>query len=124
MALQIRDFFETYARAFDRADVCRIASFYSTPCLFVDPDRVTLVEDGNALHLALSELVAFHRDQGVSRAAVASADCKCLGPTLALATIGWYVYGPSGTRHWAFTNTYNLVKADSRWGIVVSTTHG
>jgi hypothetical protein len=121
---EVRGFFEQYAKAFDSIDGSRIAALYYSP-------TVTMRGDGS-IHCLQSrgELARFF--QGVAdtyaRDGYRSGSFKNLqvlpiGGRSALATMDWELRRGDGSVIREWRQSYNVVRVDSGWQILVSTFH-
>lgn len=122
MAFDFDDWFARYAAAFDAFDPDAIASFYRVPCLMVRSGGVYPCEDHERLLAMLRTRIASHQAQGCERTTADAVSATVLGNGLALVTVTWTIRfrdAPPMT----FRNTYEVIRLDGRWSIIVSTTH-
>ncbi len=120
--VEMVNYFDRYAAAFNAFDPEAIASFYHVPCMMIQAGSVVVVSSREALVANMNALVELHRSQGYLRAAFDDLRAECLGSALALATVAWTV-DLRAAPPWTFRNTYELADLDGLWRIVVSTTH-
>lgn len=121
---QVRSFFERYAGAFDSIDGNRIAALYHLP-------TVTMRGDGS-IHCLQSrdELAKFfqgvadtyHRD-GYRSGRFSNLQVTAIGARSALATMDWELLRGDGSVLRQWRQSYNIVRVDAGWQILVSTFH-
>ena len=100
-----------------------MAGFFHCPCLMVNGDFVAPLTSEDAILANMRGLVAHHREQGYGRAVVADLDVQLASESLAIVSVHWRVFDREDALLWDFRNTYNLVRYDSNWKVLVSTTH-
>jgi hypothetical protein len=121
---EARAFLEEYMRAFDSMNGGGIAALYHAPC-------VTMRGDGS-IHCLQSreELTRFfqgvadtyHRD-GYRSSRFSNLGVTPIGGRSALATVDWELLREDGSVLRQWRQSYNLVRVDGAWQILVSTFH-
>jgi len=119
-----RAFLGEYVRAFDSIDGARIAALYHEPC-------ITMRGDGS-IHCLLSreDLARFfqgvadtyHRD-GYRSSRFSNLEVTAIGARSILLTVDWELLRQDGSPLRQWRQSYNLVRVDSGWQILVSTFH-
>jgi ketosteroid isomerase-like protein len=122
MAFAFDDYFARYAAAFDTFDADAIASFYRVPCLMVRSDGVFPCEDRERLVAMLRSRLAAHQAQGYERTTADALSANVVGDGLALVTVTWTIRFRDAASM-TFRNTYEVIRLEGRWSIIVSTTH-
>ena len=121
---QISKFFEDYDLAFATRDGAAIAMFYHAPSL-------TMRGDGS-LHCFQSreELASFFQAvsdgyfrEGNRSGGFRNLVVQSIGGRSVLATMDWLMLRPDGSLLRQWRQSYNLIRADSRWQIWVATFH-
>ncbi len=124
LADEARAFLEEYARAFDSIDGSRIARLYHAPC-------VTIRGDGSIHCLQSREELArffqgiadtYYRD-GYRSSRFSNLEVTPIGARSALATVEWELLRADGSALRSWHQSYNLVRIDGGWQILVSTFH-
>jgi hypothetical protein len=121
---QIGRFFEDYDRTFRGSDGVAIAKFYHVP-------TVTLRGDGSThCFQSREELASFFQPvaEGYNREGHAGGGFRNLvvqpiGGRSALATLDWQMMRPDGSLLRQWRQSYNLLRTDGRWQILVATFH-
>jgi len=124
LAAEIARYFEGYAHAYDTFDAAGIAAHFAVPSYILHPDRATPAFATRAALVAnMERLNAINRESRYGRATFASPGVVAFAPNLAQATLPWTIRDVDGGVLWRFTCTYNLVRHDDGWKIVVCTNH-
>jgi hypothetical protein len=120
---EVRGFLESYNKAFASIDGTRIAALYHSPC-------VTLRGDGSIHCLTSHDVGPFF--QGVAetyyREGYRNGRFKILqvvpiGGRSALVTVDWELLRENGSLIRGWRQSYNLVRVQATWQILVSTFH-
>jgi hypothetical protein len=121
---EVRGFFEQYTKAFDSIDGHRIAALYYIP-------TVTMRGDGS-IHCLQSraELSGFFQSvadtyarDGYRSGSFKNLQVVPIGGRSALATMDWELRREDGSIIREWRQSYNVVRVDSGWQILVSTFH-
>ena len=120
---EVRAFLESYREAFDSIDGARIAALYHSPC-------ITLRGDGSIHSLTARELTSFfqgvadtyHRE-GYRSSRFRIVELVPIGGRSALATADWELLRGDGSVIRGWRQSYNLVRVQAGWQILVSTFH-
>ena len=117
---QYRAAWETIIR--DTGSVDEVNQFFHLPCIFVGADgsaslfRVT--EDISAFHRPRLQLF---RNGGVKRSKTRDFTALPLGTRSALVSVSWELCREDDSIERAWRHSYNVVKTDAGWKILVST---
>ena len=119
----VRNFLESYNKAFASIDGARIAALYHSPC-------VTLRGDGSIHSLTSNDLAAFfqsvastyHRE-GFRDGRFKVLQVVPIGGRSALVTVDWELLREDGSLIRGWRQSYNLVRTKTGWHILVSTFH-
>ena len=124
MIADIEKFFQRYAIAAEARGVEALASFHHAPFLHIHGDgRVECLPTHEAVHeffLVLSGKYA-ERDHGGGR--FLDLEVKPLGSAAALASLTWEQFKTDGSVYRRFRRSYNLLRINTDWKIVVTTAH-
>ena len=121
---EIVRYFEGYAHAYDAFDADGIAAHFAVPSYILHPDRAApAFTTREALVANMERINAINRDTRYGRATFAPPRVVAFAPTLVQATVPWTIHDVDGDVLWRFTCTYNLVRRDDGWKIVVCTNH-
>jgi hypothetical protein len=120
---EVRTFLESYNKAFASIDGARIAALYHSPC-------VTLRGDGSIHCLTTGDLAAFFQNvadtyhrEGYRDGRFKILQVAPLGERSALVTVDWELLRGDGSVIRGWTQSYNLVRVNAGWQILVSTFH-
>lgn len=86
---ELRDFFETYRAALERADVEAVVAAYRTPLPVIRPDRVIVVETVQTLRVEILKILDFYRWSGMRRLAMAGFRADGFEPGMQLVSLSW-----------------------------------
>ena len=121
---EIEGFFQRYANAAEALVVDALASFHHAPFLHIHGDgRVECLPTHDAVRkffLVLSGKYA-ERDHGGGR--FLDLEVKPLGSAAALASLTWEQFKADGSVYRRFRRSYNLLRINTDWKIVVTTAH-
>jgi ketosteroid isomerase-like protein len=120
---EVRAFLESYNKAFASIDGARIAALYHSPC-------VTLRGDGSIHCLSSNDLAAFFQNvadtyhrEGYRDGRFKMLDVVPIGGRSALVTVDWELLRGDGSVIRGWRQSYNLVRVNGTWQILVSTFH-
>ena len=119
----VRNFLESYNKAFASIDGARIAALYHSPC-------VTLRGDGSIHSLTSNDLAAFFQNvantyhrEGFRDGRFKVLQVVPIGGRSALVTVDWELLREDGSLIRGWRQSYNLVRTKTGWQILVSTFH-
>jgi ketosteroid isomerase-like protein len=120
LVAQISAFYQAYAEAFHARSGTQIADFYCTPCISIRGDA--------SIHWFQSrpETEKFFQgyyEEGLRRSEARNLEVVPIGGRALLATVDWVFYRGDGTLLKQWRQSYNLVRTDGRWQILLSTFH-
>jgi hypothetical protein len=124
LTAEIVHFFEGYASAYDAFDAAAIAAHFAVPAYILHQDRAApAFATREALVANMERLNTINRESRYGRATFAPPFVVAFAPTLVQATVPWTVHDVDGGVLWRFTCTYNLIRTDDSWKIVLCTNH-
>ncbi len=85
----LRDFFENYRTALERAEVDAVVAAYRTPLPVIRPDRVIMVETAQTLRVEILKILDFYRWSGMRRLAMVDYRVDGFDPGLSLVSLAW-----------------------------------
>jgi hypothetical protein len=101
---EISSYYKAYADAFHARSGTQIADFYCTPCISMRGDA--------SIHCFQSR-----------RSEIKNLEAVPIGGRSLLASMDWVFYRGDGTLLKEWRQSYNLVRIDGRWRILLSTFH-
>lgn len=123
MPKAIRAFFEAYRDAFNALNGEAVAALYAQPSGIAQdgqytpwPDRVQVAEN----MVALCQL---YRDKGFVRAEFEPRHFIDQGDQFAIADVQWHIDWTGAEPPWRFSTTYNLVRTDNGWKVLLCTAY-
>jgi ketosteroid isomerase-like protein len=120
----LREFFQDYQRAFDSFDANRIAPFYHAPCITMRADgSIYCLQTQEEVHRFFQGVANTYRAEGFRSGSFIGFDATPIGGQSALATMDWEILREDGTVLRRWRQSYNVVRVDDRWKILVSTIH-
>ena len=119
----IKAFFENYRDAFNALDGIAVAEFYAEPSGIAQegvythwPDRRPIVEN-------MTELCKIYRERGFIRADFEPCQFIEQGKKYAVADVEWHIDWSNGQEAWKFKTTYNLVRTEQGWKVLLCTAY-
>ena len=124
---ELRTLVEQYRAAWEHiiretGNVDEVNQFFHLPCIFVNADGST------SLFRAAEDISAFHRPRlelfrkgGVARPMTKDFDALPLGTRSALVSVSWELCRNDGSVERAWRHSYNALRTDTGWKILVST---
>lgn len=123
MPAEIRRFFEGYRDAFNRFDGDAVARFYAVPCGIADDKGYTHWPAFESVRDNMVALCELYRSNGFKYARFQPASFLALGEKFAVADIAWHIDRLAQREPWEFHTTYNLMKTDEGWRILLCTAY-
>ena len=100
-----------------------VAEFYAEPCVIAGIGDVRVNPTRHETERFLAEVEASHRSRGFARSDIRALDVQPLGASGALATVRWVYLGACEELLGNATLSYNLLRHDGVWKILVETVH-
>jgi hypothetical protein len=107
---EVSKFFSDYTRLFDAKDGAAIATCYHAPSI-------------SELQEFFQAVAEKYYEEGQRASRYANLDVKPIGSKSALATLDWQMLREDGSTIRTWRQSYNLIRQDGRWQILVSTIH-
>lgn len=123
MPTEIRRFFERYRDAFNSLDGEAVAKLYSVPS--------GIAQDGQYMHWLefqpirnnMVALCTLYRERGYADAEFEPGVFLQQGLNYAIADLRWKIGWSSGAAPWEFHTTYNLVRNEEGWRVLLCTAY-
>lgn len=115
-------FFGDYLDAFTKGPAA-IAAFYSEPCITYRMGSARVNATRAETEKLFGDVDRQYRAKGFTRGELVTKDSRDLGANGALATIRWAYLDSGGRTLWETTFSYNLVRSEGAWKILVQTMH-
>lgn len=121
---EARVFLEEYQRAFDSFDGNRIAELYHVPCVTMRGDgSIHCLQSRGELERFFQDVVDTYHSQGYRSGRFNDLVAVSIGTRSMFVTVEWELNREDGSVLRRWRQSYNLVRGDSGWRILVSTFH-
>lgn len=123
MPADIQQFFERYRAAFDSLDGEAIASLYAVPSGIAQERRYTHWQAFEPIRDNMVALCALYRERGYAGAEFEPGAFLRQGDDHAVADLRWQIKWSTGAAPWQFNTTYNLVRTEQGWRVLLCTAY-
>jgi hypothetical protein len=120
---EIRQFFEQYRDAFNRLDGDAVARLYAIPSGIAHDKGYTHWPAFEPVRDNMVALCQLYRSNGFESARFEPGAFVPMGDRFALADVAWRVDRHGGQEPWEFRTSYNLMKTDDGWRILLCTAY-
>lgn len=124
LVVQIGSQFRRYADAFHERSGKQIADFFCAPCISIRGEgSMHWLQSRLEIEKFFQGVADTYYDEGLRRSEIKNFEVIPIGERSLLATMDWVFYRGDGTLLKQWRQSYNLVRIDGRWQIVLSTFH-
>ena len=124
LVVQIGSHFRAYADAFHARSGTQIADFFCTPCISIRGEAsIHWLQSRPEIEKFFQGVSDTYYEEGLRESEIKNIEVVPIGGRSLLATMDWVFYRGDGTLLKQWRQSYNLVRIDSRWKIVLSTFH-
>lgn len=123
MPPEISTFFERYRDAFNALDGAAIAELYAEPSGMAQGGTYTHWPTRTPVRANMTALCELYRQKGYARAAFEATSFMAQGDRYAIADLRWRIDWTQADEPWIFNTTYNLVRTDRGWEILLCTAY-
>lgn len=124
LVAEIASYFRAYADGFHARSGTQIADFYCTPCISIRGEASIHWLPSRPETERFFQVVAdTYYEEGLRRSEIKNLEVVAIGARSLLATMDWVFYRGDETLLKRWRQSYNLVRMDGRWKIVLSTFH-
>ena len=123
MPTEIHQFFERYRDAFNSLDGEAVARLYSVPSGIAQDGQYTHWPDFEPIRDNMVALCSLYRERGYAAAEFEPGAFLQQGEKYAIADLSWKINWSSGAAPWQFNTTYNLVRAEEGWRVLLCTAY-
>lgn len=120
---EIHAFFEAYRDAFNALDGDAVAALYAEPSGIAQDGIYTHWPDPASTTQNMVALCALYRDKGYVHADFTPGVFIDQGPSHAVVDVTWRITWSAGQAPWCFRTTYNLMRTDQGWRVVLCTAY-
>jgi hypothetical protein len=123
MPRDITAFFERYRDAFNALDGAAIADLYAEPSGIAQGGTYTYWPTRTPVRENMAALCELYRKKGYARANFDATSFIPQGDRYAIADLRWSIEWASTEEPWVFNTTYNLVRTDQDWKVLLCTAY-
>ncbi|WP_035056110.1 nuclear transport factor 2 family protein [Andreprevotia chitinilytica] len=123
MPQALQQLFEQYRDAFNRLDGEAIARFYAVPSGIAQDGIYTHWADFEAIRSNMVGLCNLYRDNGYVTAHFEHSTFLPQGPNHAVVSLSWHIDRSQDQEPWRFQTSYNLLRTESGWRILLCTAY-
>lgn len=123
MTLEIYTLLESYRRAFDRLDGDAVAEHYAEPCGIAQAGIYTHWPSLEPVRVNMRELCEAYRRRGYVGARFAPKTFLPQGDSSAVVDVDWRIDWSGANEPWHFSTTYNLIRTEDGWRILLCTAY-
>lgn len=124
LVVEMSAFYKAYAEAFHARSGTQIADFYCTPCISMRGDAsIHLFQSRSETEKFFQGVAGTYYEEGLRRSEIKNLEVVPIGGRTLLATMDWLFYRGDGTLLKQWRQSYNLVRIEGRWQILLSTFH-
>lgn len=123
MPPEIRAFFELYREAFNRLDGDAVARLYCVPSGIVDDGGYTHLSNFEQIRANMVALCAQYRSNGYRAATYQPVAFLAQGDRFAIADVAWSIERVAALEPWRFNTTYNLMRVEEEWRVLLCTAY-
>lgn len=123
MPREIRNFFERYRNAFNALNGSAVAEFYAEPSGIAQDGSYTHWPKRDSVAKNMAALCTLYKDRGFIRADFEHSQFIDQGEKHAVADLQWQIDWHGGQAPGRFKTTYNLVRTEQGWKVLLCTAH-
>jgi ketosteroid isomerase-like protein len=123
MPKEIRAFFETYRDAFNALDGAAVAHLYAEPSAIAQDREFTHWPTRALVQENMVKLCELYRQRGYVAATFTEGAFVAQGTDYAIVDLQWRIEWRAGQEPWTFNTTYNLVRTEQGWRVLVCTAY-
>ena len=123
MPTDIRQFFERYRDAFNSLDGEAVAALYAVPSGIAQDGRYTHWSEPEPIVNNMVALCGMYRERGYEAAEFEVGTFLQQGENYAIADLRWEIKWSIGAEPWQFQTTYNLVRTEQGWRVLLCTAY-
>jgi hypothetical protein len=123
MPNDVRKFFEEYRDAFNRLDGEAVARLYAVPSGIAQDGKYEHWPSLDPIKNNMVALCNLYRERGYESASFMPGAFLPQGDDFAIADLQWRIEWGAGREPWQFNTTYNLVRTQNGWRILLCTAY-
>lgn len=119
----IHQFFQHYRDAFNALDGAAVAALYAIPSGIAQDRRYTHWATFESIRSNMDALCDLYRQRGYVRADFEPGAVLPQGDDHAVVDLQWKIEWSTGAEPWRFGTTYNLIRTDDGWRVLLCTAY-
>ena len=123
MPAEIQAFFAAYRDAFNARDGEAVARLYAIPSGMASDSGYTHWSAYEPIRDNMVALCRLYRESGFVKASFEHGQFNEQGPQYAVADIRWNIARTGNQPPWQFSTTYNLIRTDRGWRVLLCTAY-
>jgi hypothetical protein len=123
MPTEIRQFFERYRDAFNSLDGEAVARLYAVPSGIAQDRQYTHWPEFEPIRDNMVALCGLYRERGYVAAEFQPGAFMQQGDNYAIADLSWQIKWSTDAAPWQFSTTYNLVRGEEGWRVLLCTAY-
>jgi hypothetical protein len=123
MPHEIRRFFEQYRDAFNQLDGEAVARLYAVPSGIAQDAKYEHWSSFEPIKKNMVALCELYRERGYESASFEPGVFLPQGEDFAVADLQWRIHWGTGQEPWRFNTTYNLVRTQEGWRVLLCTAY-
>ncbi len=123
MPKDIKAFFERYRDAFNALDGQAVADLYAEPSGIAQAGTYTHWHTRAPVRENMDALCSLYQTKGFAGATFQASKFMTLGSQYAVADLLWRIDWKTGAEPWSFNTTYNLVRTEQGWKVLLCTAY-
>ena len=121
---EFSSYFKAYGERFDARSGTQIADFFCTPCMSMRGDAsIHYFQSRPEIEKFFQGVADTYYEEGLRKSEIKNLEVIPIGGRSLLASMDWVFYRGDGTLLKQWRQSYNLVRIDDRWKILLSTFH-
>jgi hypothetical protein len=121
--IEIQRFFTQYRDAFNSLDGEAVAQLYAVPSGIAQDATYTHWPAFEPIKDNMVALCSLYRERGYAHAEFEPGVYLQQGEDFAIADLSWKITWASGAEPWQFNTTYNLVRTERGWRVLLCTAY-
>ena len=123
MPADVQRFFEDYRDAFNRLDGDAVARLYCVPSGIAHDKGYTHWPTFESVRANMVALCDLYRSHGFESAHFEPSSFQAQGEKFGVADLAWTVDRRDGQEAWRFRTSYNLMRTDEGWRVLLCTAY-
>jgi len=124
LTIEAKDFFTKYRTTFDEGNMKEFSTFFSEPFTSIRADGgIQSLPTNKDAELFFPQVIAAWEKEGYDHFSISDFEVLKLGLGSLLVTFTWNMLNDQGSIIRQWRQSYNLIKQDKQWKVILSTFH-